>query len=55
MSAFEKFAEEAKDDDTYDMEADEESEQLEGTLEREKSSEVKRKAACWKATEARKK
>ncbi len=35
---FEKLAEQQKDDDTYDTDADNESERLEGAIEKEKSS-----------------
>ncbi len=38
LSDFEKLAEQAKDDNTYDTDADDESEKLEGSIERERSS-----------------
>ncbi len=53
LSAYEKLAEQQLDDDTYDTEPDDEAEKLEGTLEKEKSSQVKWKVARWVATEAR--
>ncbi len=52
LSAFERLTQQAEDDDTYDTEADKESEKLEGTIKREKSSQTKWKAAHRKATEA---
>ncbi len=45
LSAYEKLAEQQLDDDTYDTEADDEAEKLEGALEKEKSLQVKWKAA----------
>ncbi len=48
-----KLAKEAQDDDKYDTEADDESEQLEGSLAREKSLQTKQKAARQVAMEAR--
>ncbi len=55
MLAFEKLAEEQKDEDTYDTNANNESEKLEGALEWEKSLQVKWKAERRAATEAREK
>ncbi len=55
MTPFEKHPKEAKDDDKYNTEADDESEKLEGSLAREKSSQSQWKAACRAATEAREK
>ncbi len=55
MSAYEKLAEQQQDDDTYNTDADNESEHLEGLLEKEKSLQVKQKAAHRAATEAREK
>ncbi len=53
LSAYEKLAKQHLDDDTYDTEADDEAEKLEGALKKEKSSQVKWKVLQWVATEAR--
>ncbi len=55
MTPFEKLTEEAKDDDKYNADADDESEKLEGSLTREKSLQSQQKAACRAATEAHEK
>ncbi len=55
LSEFEKLGEQAKDDDLYDTEADDESDRLEESIVREKSSQIKWKAEHRAATEAREK
>ncbi len=52
LSDYEKLALQHGDDDTYNTNADNESEKLESTLEREKSSQVRQKVAHRPATEA---
>ncbi len=49
----EQLAAVAEDDDRYDSDADEESDKLEQSLEREKASQVRRKKERWQAMEAR--
>ncbi len=46
LSEYEKLAEQAVDEDRYDSEADDESDRLEASLKREKSSQVKCKKEC---------
>ncbi len=55
MSDYEKLAQQHEDDDTYDTEADNESEKLESAIEKEKSSQTKQKAVHRAVTEAREK
>ncbi len=53
MTEFDKVMLANQDADTYDSQADDESEELEHAIEKEKQSQVKWRAARQKATEAR--
>ncbi len=53
MTEFEKVMQANQDADIYDSEADDEAEEVEHAIDKEKRSQVKRKAECRKATEAR--
>ncbi len=53
MSEFKKLFQKSQDDDIYNSKADNEAEKLESALDKEKRLQVKRKAECQKATEAR--
>ncbi len=52
MSDFEKLYQTNHNTDIYDSEADDEAEELEHNIDKEKRSQVKWKAECRKATEA---